>query len=74
MCIRDRHGSLLRQEQAVDVLGKGGLAGAIMPQDGHEIAFLDIYVHMIQRPVDGFHILLLIPADIVCLLYTSRCV
>ena len=45
----DRHRALGGQEDSVEMLGKGGLARAVVAQDGHEGAFLNGEVQVVQH-------------------------
>ena len=45
----DVHLALLRQEDGVEVLGKGGFAAAICAQHGHELAPLDLHGDAVER-------------------------
>ena len=56
--------SFRRIKNCIDMLGKCGLAGAIMPQNCHEVTLLYIQADLIHRPRNTLYIAFLISSDV----------
>ena len=54
-----------RAQNAIDPLGKCGLAGTIVSQDRHKAAFLNLQIHMIQGALYFLYLPLFIASYII---------